>query len=94
MARGRMEARVTSGDTSLSFESDVHGGPAMLKILGWILIAGMPSLGLREAVEGLQEVYEFHAQNLRLPPSNRRVAEGGLAGLVEPSRRTGLVLEE
>ncbi|MCY4646314.1 MAG: hypothetical protein OXE73_05515 [Gammaproteobacteria bacterium] len=89
-----MEAHITSGDTSLFFESDIRGGSAMLQILGLVLIAAMPSSGLREAVESLHEVYEFHAENLRLPPSNRRVAEGGLATLVEPSKRAGLVLEE
>ena len=89
-----MEAQLESGDTSFLVESDVHGEPAMLKILGWLLIAAMPSLGLKEAVEGLHEVYEFHAENLRLPPSNRSAAEGGLAALVEPSKRAGLLLEE
>ena len=89
-----MAAHITSGDTSLFFESEIQGESVMLKILGCVLIATMPSPGLTEAVESLQEVYEFHAENLRLPPSNRRVAEGGLAALVEPSKRAGLVLEE
>ena len=91
---GRMEAHITTGDTSLFFESAVQDRSAMLRILGWVLIAAMPASGLREAVESLHDVYEFHAENLRLPPSTRRVAEGGIAALAEPTKRAGLVLEE
>ena len=91
---GRMEAHITTGDTSLFFESDNQSRSAMLRILGCVLIAAMPASDLTEAVESLHGIYEFRAENLRLPPSNRRVAEEGLGALVEPSTRAGLVLEE
>ena len=89
-----MEAHITTGDTSLFFESDTQDRSAILKIIGWVLIATMPSSGLTEAVESPHDAYDVHAENLRLPPPDRPVAEEGLAALVEPSKRSGLLLEE
>ena len=85
-----------STETSQHAVSFSQAGPpavALMRFLGCALALRMPEEGLSETIEALQDLWEFHEEDIYHLPAPRVVQQGS-GTVVSVSKRPDLVIAE